>query len=398
MGKSGKVYISIASLLFVLLIFLEYTKPKKINWLPSYNHTHTIPFGTKVLYEEMKHLFKGRFKSVSEPPYTFLNSEKQAEGAYFFVNKNVIFGKEEMDALLNWVSEGNMLFIASSSYEESLLDTLGLQMDYVVDYETLKLSYSLSLKNKSFDSIKSANYDRSVTIQYFTDTDSLKSVKSAVGDVFISGKQKKYTNVVQRPFGQGKIILSLFPEAFTNYFLLKSPNEGYVSGLLSYLESANQIFFDTYYKAGTKYYSSPMYVFLNNNSLKWAYYFILIAAFFYIIFEGKRKQRNIPVITPLKNQTLHFVRTIANMYYEKSNHGDIAKYKINQFLAYIRSQQPAGNIEFDNENIKSIASRNGKNEEDTKKLFNLITLTQQKEHITKNELVQLNQMIDDFKK
>ncbi len=81
-----------------------------------------------------------------------------------------------------------------------------------------------------------------------------------------------------------------------------------------------------------------MYIFLNRKELKWAYYIALIGCLLYILFEGKRKQRAIAVITPLKNQTLSFVRTIANMYYEKGESTEIAQHKIDYFLEYIRTR------------------------------------------------------------
>ena len=66
-----------------------------------------------------------------------------------------------------------------------------------------------------------------------------------------------------------------------------------------------------------------------------------------MIFKGKRNQRLIPVITPLKNQTLAFTRTIANMYYEKSDHKNIATHKINYFLEYIRITHRLSTLKID---------------------------------------------------
>ncbi|WP_340198930.1 DUF4350 domain-containing protein [Ascidiimonas sp. W6] len=395
MGKEGKIYIIITVVLIGLLVFIEYTKPKEISWFPSYSKNHTIPLGMKVLHTEMKSIFKDRFEDTSIAPYSFLK-EQYPEGTYFFVNETVKFGKEELNSLLAWVAEGNQLFIASSSYEKRLLDTLNLKTDYITDLGTLTSSYKLSLMNETFKNQKTAFFDRNMTIPFFKNGDSLQT--TAIGTIKLEGEAKNYVNVIKQPFGKGELILSLFPESLSNYFILKSPNEEYVSGLLSYLTSSKTIYFDNHYKTGSKYYSSPMYVFLNNKALKWAYYLVLIATFFYIIFEGRRKQRSIPIMEPLKNQTLDFVRTIANMYYEKNDHRDIASYKINHFLAFIRNQQSASVSELNTRQIKDIASRNGKNFEETKKLFDFIKTIQHKISISKEELMNLNQMIEDFKK
>ncbi|XLS27761.1 DUF4350 domain-containing protein [Flavobacteriaceae bacterium M23B6Z8] len=395
MSKAAKIYIGITVLLVGLLIFIEYTKPKQISWFPSYDRNHTIPLGTKVLHEQMKTIFKNDFKDVKMAPYVFLK-EQGLTGTYFFVNGSISYGKEELNTLLEWVSAGNKLIVASSSLEEALLDTLRLKTDYVTNIQSLKASYELSLSNPAFKNRNVATFDRNTTVSYFTEEDSLNTV--AIGHIKLKGEKATYPNVIKRSFGNGEIILSLFPQAFSNYFILKQPNQEYVSGLLSYIDPSKTVYYDNHYKSGAKFYSSPLYVFLNNKALKWAYYLVLIAALFYIIFEGRRKQRSIPVIEPLRNQTLDFVRTIANMYYEKNDHRDIATYKINHFLAWIRSQHSLQTFEFKKQQIESIALRNGKSVEETKALFDFIKALQYKLTISKKELIDLNQMIADFKK
>jgi len=57
---------------------------------------------------------------------------------------------------------------------------------------------------------------------------------------------------------------------------------------------------------------TPLKYILSQESLKWAYYILIVSIIVYIIFQGKRKQRVIPLIPPLKNTTLEFVRIIAS--------------------------------------------------------------------------------------
>ena len=54
--------------------------------------------------------------------------------------------------------------------------------------------------------------------------------------------------------------------------------------------------------------------------------------------QGKRKQRIIPVITPLKNTSLEFVETIGRLYYQKGTRSGIAHKKIIFFLDFIRTR------------------------------------------------------------
>ena len=124
---------------------------------------------------------------------------------------------------------------------------------------------------------------------------------------------------------------------------------------------------------------------------------MLIGALIYIIFEGKRKQRSIPIIRPLKNQTVDFTRTIANMYYENGKHKDIAHHKIQHFLEFIRNTMHLSTSEINDSFIKNLAARSNNSVEDTQTLFKLINSINQKSQIENNELERLNTLIEQFK-
>jgi light-regulated signal transduction histidine kinase (bacteriophytochrome) len=140
-----------------------------------------------------------------------------------------------------------------------------------------------------------------------------------------------------------------------------------------------------------------MYLFLNNPSLKWAYYILLIGVLIYIIFEGKRKQRAIPIVHPLKNQTVDFTRTISNMYYENGKHKDIALHKVQHFLEYIRNTMYLQTSEINDSFIKNLAARSNNSLEDTQTLFKVIDDLKQRSQIDQKELERLNTLIDNFK-
>ncbi len=127
MGKKGNIYIILTLITLALLMLLQYNKPKEINWFPSYVAQHKIPYGTYVLNDLMTKLFPKVVEQISVPPFEFLNDNYDAVGTYFMVNQSVAFGDAELEALLDWTSEGNTLFIASGSFEEKLLDTLHLE-------------------------------------------------------------------------------------------------------------------------------------------------------------------------------------------------------------------------------------------------------------------------------
>ncbi|MGB5556090.1 MAG: DUF4350 domain-containing protein [Flavobacteriaceae bacterium] len=400
MGKKGNVYIIIAVVTLAVLMLLQYNQPKEINWFPSYVAQHKIPYGTFVLSDVMKKMFPVDLEQVNKPPFEFLTDTPEAHGTYFFVDDKVTYGESELNTLLDWAHEGNTLFIASRTFEDELLDTLNLKTSNLyADFGETKnqLHHLVHPKLKTADGYP---FDKDQYTTYFKTTDSTEASILGYVNYFDEdgASQENNCNVIRTTFGKGKIILSTFPNAFTNYFILKENNKDYTAGLLSYLDATSPIYIDQYYKSGKTFYTSPMYLFLNTKEFKWAYYLALIGVLFYVIFEGKRKQRAIPVVLPLKNQTLAFTRTIGDMYFEKGETKAISDHKIAHFMEYIRSHFYMGTQDINEEFYKNLAARSHHSVEDIKALFTQMERMKKSEALGNEELKKLNNSIESFKK
>ncbi|MDP5231776.1 MAG: DUF4350 domain-containing protein [Cellulophaga sp.] len=398
MFKKNLVYIIIGTLTFALILFLEYNKKEEINWFPSYVSHHKIPFGTKVMNDIIQNKFDS-IQYVERPPFEFLKSNSDAKSTYLFVNNSISFGDDELADLLDWTSQGNTLFIASSNFEESLLDTLGLATASLFGDEGLAHEFQHKLVNPTLNLQRNFSYEKSYSTMYFSELDTLNSV--VVGEVSNASDENNdfeiHPSIIKQNFGAGKIILSTFPVAFTNYFILKDNNKDYTAGLLSYLDDEQPLYIDSYYKSGKKFYTSPMYIFLNTKELKWAYYIILIGVVFYVIFEGKRKQRAVPIVNPLVNQSLAFTRTIADMYFEKGERKPIAEHKINYFLEGIRTNFYLNTEDQNEEFYKNLASRSNHTTEEIEAFFKKLNTVKNKTILTDEDVMDLNSSIEKFK-
>ncbi|MBR9854225.1 MAG: DUF4350 domain-containing protein [Algicola sp.] len=399
MSKKGRIYIIIGVLTLGALFVMEYNKPKKVNWFPSFVSHHKIPYGTYVLNDLMEKYFPDRIQQAQKPPFELLSRTDSIQGTYFFVNESVSFEEAELNALLEWVEQGNNLFVASNSFERKLLDTLNLDIQNVYNSGQLEPVFHYQLVNPKLQSPK-VKFTKDYYTTSFDQIDTLQT--TILGEVHVKGDStetiKKYANTIKQSFGNGEIVLSAFPKAFTNYFILKDNNLEYTAGLLAYLPKNGPIFMDNFHKSGKSFYTSPMYLFLNTKEFKWAYYLALIGALVYIVFEGKRKQRAIPVVTPLKNQTLAFTRTIADMYLEKGELQLMTKHKIEYFLEYLRTKLHVSTQNLKDQTfLKNLAMRSNSNEEEVKSLVDLIRNLRTKDRVTETELKNLNNKIQAFK-
>jgi len=154
MSKKGWIYISIGILTLLAMFALEYNKPKKINWFPSYVSHHKIPYGTYVLNDVMEKHFPDAVQQIQKPPFEFLSRTDSIEGTYFFANENVSFEEAELNTILEWVNQGNQLFVASSSFETKLLDTLNLGQRFVYNDGQLEPIFYFELVNPAFKNKK----------------------------------------------------------------------------------------------------------------------------------------------------------------------------------------------------------------------------------------------------
>ncbi len=399
-SKNAKILIILIVVAIGILTYLEASEPEPINWFPSYAKSDKIPLGTYVAHDIMKQNFtEENFKDINQPPYEFLTDNETIDGTYFFVNGDVNFGEDELNKILHWVERGNTLFVSAKTIERNLLDTLNLESDNLVSLDDISTKPIVELSNRNLKAASPYLYDRDIYNPYFSAVDTTETVALGVMQLYndtLKIKDPKI-NYIRQKFGDGEILLHTFPEAFGNYFLLKEENYKYTQNLLTYIDPNQQLLWDNYYKSGKTFYTSPLYLLLNNRYLKWAYYFVIIGVVLFVFFEGKRKQRSIPIITPLKNQTLAFTRTISGMYFEKEKHKEIVTKQNLLFLDYVRNTLRIPTDHLDEKTLIDISARSNNDLETTKKLFRYFDELHKKPKVEKEELMRLHELITEFK-
>ena len=399
MSRTYKIFLAIFVLILVGFVYLEATAPEELNWNPSYSAADKIPLGTFVLYENLQDQ-DFRVKNINVPPFEFL-LDSTASGTYFFLNNSLSFDDAELEKLLSWIEQGNSAFLIAENFSENLLDTLDLETGIMVPEDGISSKPLYRLSSKELISEKRFLFDHETYNRYFTEFDAQE--QESLGETILledlEEEESNSVNFIRDSIGKGALYLHLAPKAFSNYFLIDSiPNAEYVENALAHIPSESTLLWDEYYKTGKSFHTSPLYVILNNRALKMAYYFVIFGGLIFILFEGKRKQRSIPVIEPLRNQTYHFTRTVAGLYLDQKDYRNIALKKIALFLEYVRSQYRLPTSEINLTFYEELAANSGNNPEDVKNLFSIFREINEKESVTKDDLKRLNQAIKNFKK
>jgi len=395
MNKTYKIAFGLFLLLIISLAWLESSEPEPINWNPSYTNTDKIALGSLIFFESWTQSNPERFEEIKIPPYEYLNEEPK-NGTYFFLNNYVSFDNDELDDILNWVSKGNTLFISAYNFGGNLEDTLKVQLSSYISADGFKSRPALNLVNSNLKLEKALEFDQDLPAVYFEEIDTLNQVVLGTS-TFRKKDAEEKINFIKTGFGNGEIYLHSVPQAFSNYFLLKNKNYQYQEALLAYL-SGNTILWDGYYKSGKGFFTSPLYILLNNRPLKWAYYFIIITAIVFILFEGKRKQRSIPVVNTLQNKSYEFTETVSNLFLEQKKYHDLGLKKIKLFMEYIRNEYRLDPSNMNDHFYRDLASKSENSTDHTKKLFERITNFQKKHENSKDEFFELSKSINTFKK
>lgn len=401
MNRRYKVMAVILVLLIAVLVVVETLRPQPLNWMPSYSKVDKIPLGAYVFYDQFKNRSEGSpIEEITIPPFEQL-MDTLGKGTYFFLNNQVAFDKAETEKLLKWVGRGNTLFISATYQSETLLDTLGLEVNSFYEQKTMTRKPLLNLVNPHLKADVPYLMNKDTGSSYFAQMDTAKTTVLGVYDIMrdedSTRMREPKVNFVKVPFNKGVVYLHLFPQAFSNFFLLQGNHAAYADGVLAYLPAVGTLYLDQYYKSGAAINTSPLFLIFNNRYLKWAYYMVLLITLLWVIFKGKRKQRSIPVIKPVPNQSLDFTRTIAGMYLDKNENKEIALHEINYFLEYLRSKYRTATESLSQDMIRNISEKSGVDFAQTKALINYIVSIRQSAEVDENSLIQLNGMIEKFK-
>jgi hypothetical protein len=386
-----------------ILVFLQVITPKPINWKTSYMKKDKIPYGTSAFYEMLPFLFPNSTIISNELPiYNSLNGKNYNRTNYIFINNEFSPDALDMRELLDFVKKGNTVFLSANYILEELEDTLKFNSSSFFDEEILNQKADLNKGMYGWQKEVKVNLynpvlnDTTGYVSKIRNNTYFSSFDTATVTVLgnVGGKR---VNFIKMPFGNGNFFIHTAPELFINYNFVDEKRSAYVAKVFSYLP-VQQVLWDEYFKSGKIKNTNPLRVIMEHKALSTAYFVLLISIVLFILVGIKRKQRLIPIVEPWRNTTLEFVDTIGTLYYQQGSHKEIAEKQINYFLSFLRSSFRMITTEYDDIFITRLSERSGIERDKIKNLFNYISYLKAKKNIHEQELLQLNNMIEDFYK
>jgi hypothetical protein len=203
------------------------------------------------------------------------------------------------------------------------------------------------------------------------------------------------SNFIALKVKKGTIYVCPNPLIFSNYNLINTKNRKAASNMLSYLSADKPLITTNYYLNNTIGEESILATIFKFTELKWAYYLALVTLVIYILVNVKRKQRAIPLITPLQNTSLNFVSTVSQIYFQQKDHTQLAQKKVYHFIEFVKQKyrlQQNDNILF----IEQLSAKSGVNEELVTKIIIMAEKIKKNKTVTELQLIEISNLIDKF--
>ncbi len=395
MFKGNKKFILIFASSILGVVLLQYLLPQPINWNKTYLGQSQNPFGSYVAAELLKKTYCKDFKTNKQTLYNLVNNVKN-KTSLVIVNDRIDFNKLDVEALYNFLGYGNTVLIAANNFNGPLADSLHLETE--VDYSDFYLSIDSLIKK---DSVPINFFAKNIKTKKFFLPNVCTKTKFLSFDStrfkVLAGGNKNQSYLIKRRLNGGTLYLLSMPDVFGNYAIANKPSKDIAYTIFSLLKNETLIW-DEYYKSYNVNNTSPLKFILESDALYAAFMLTLLTIILYMIFEGRRKQKPIPMLEANTNSTLEFVKVISHVYYNNKGHQNIAIEKIKFFYESVRKKFNVNTNYITTDFIEEVSALSGIENKLVKQLFNYCEFIKKLPEITELELVELNRQIHNFNK
>lgn len=385
-------YRNIFLIVFLLVLSLLYTwyeasRPQPVDWTETYSPEDKIPYGTYITYRSLPWLFpQSAIETSRLPRIEKLDDLYDETGyAFIFIEKEFIPDPVEWRKCLEWVENGNQLFVAAEQFADTVLNTFSLSREFLSGKVQSKLCYG-----ETPEQIYSFQDD------YFS---GFKIPEEFPGDILGRRIPQQHADFLRIPHGEGQIFLNLNPKGFTNFFVLDSISGDYYYRALSGLaDNGGAVIWDAYNTLEANNTQTLMRVILRFPALRTALYLLLAGALLYVFFRARREQRPIPVVRLPENKMLEFAATVSALYYKKREHTSVALKHIDFFLEEVRIRFLLRTDVLDELFVKLLSERSGVEEKTTADLVQLIVKIKGGQQVTEKMLETLVKYIEHYQR
>jgi hypothetical protein len=358
--KKGILF-SIIGVVVLGIIFLSLWKgPKKLDQRVTLRERDKIPYGFYAARKLLPTLFpKATIKTDRALPgeWKGIDFDDSAQ-AVIIVAPAIYATEDELNTLVSFVQKGNYVFFITPFLNSRTEELFNVSSSVASWQPDTSKQFQVALQAPRFAN-QQYSYPGRNRGRYFDKWDSSQAL---VLGSYANGKP----NFLQVSSMSGAFYIHYAPLAFSNYFILHKKNHSYYEQVLSVLPShIKKIVWNEYYMSrtreggGKEKEPNMLRVLFRYDSFKWGLLTAMAMLALYMLSEARRRQRYIPTIPAIKNESLDFVKTIGLLYYDKGDHHDLATKMGRHFLEHVRQQYKIQTDRLDEDFVQTLQAKSG---------------------------------------
>jgi len=346
-------------LFFLVLGSMSSGREKMFNPRITLNKKDKIPYGLYVAYESLDRFFPGAPVQSTRSSRAFhdLVSAGNRKQLLVIITDKFTPSEEEMSELAGFAGAGNSVLISTVSLS-------------LVAEKAFRCSVNEEANPYASDSLElnliipGTGSSREFRYPGYHFASWLDNYDTATTEVL--GKMDEHFPVFFRyRAGEGSIYLHLAPLAFSNYFLLHKNNIKYYNELFSFFpQNVEKVFWDEYFISKKSNQDNDRSrgwwsVMMGIPSLRAFLLSGIIILLLFVLLGMRRRQREIPQVDRPRNESLDFVRTIGNLYFNKKDNKNLSLKMSNYFLEYAREHYRLSTSALDEGFVRNLHFKSG---------------------------------------
>ncbi len=435
MKNNRNKYLLVAVAIIIVIAGYYLLKDSFTEWNYNLDKTQKNAYGTFLTYELLKEKYKK--DSFIEIDKTVLESlrklKKNKTYNYIFINQETNYDSATLDTICKFATAGNTIFISCENLNGKFLDSIlhdnyhlklntgynNIYYKYIDSSFTEKKVSNFNFINPTLKDEKGYDYfmlnkdDTLITYFYnfeaIPDSEITQPIKET-NIILFAAYEKTYDiglNFAILKHGKGQFVILLTALPFTNYFMRSEKGLEYAEKIFAYLPNQTTIWDnvsheynftknENKYHGDSSYGDSPLYFIIQNIYLRWAWYLTILGILIYALFHAKRRQNIIPIIEAKENNSLKYVETIGQLYFNEEEHIEIANEMRLQFMNFIRQKYYLKTNEIDEAFIQQLSLNSAIEVEKIELIFNEFKDILKIKSINQKKLQHLNNTLEYF--
>ncbi len=369
--KKNTILLALFSVLVALLIMYFYfgrNDKQSFSWNENYKTDSDQPYGTLFIRKLLESYRPGeKFLLNDKIPLSMLLAKDSIAfpADYVFIGSELSLSDDDVQSLLDFIYSGNDAFVATRYLPYTIIDSIFraecenemFLSDHIMSSATLNFYHPELRSAKGYNyTYKPGSQIRNYTwmaLQADVFCDSAQSL------VALGHFDNDAVNFFRLRFGKGNLYVHTNPIVFTNYFVRSKDKVEYAAGVFSHLRGKT-IIWDEFGRSQfvpDETPSNPLALIMQHDSLKYAWWMMLVSAILYTVFTAKRRQRIIPIREEKINTSLEYVKMVSALHFENGNNKDIALKKMKYFQYFIRSKYGIQNAQLTPNHFKRLAEK-----------------------------------------